>query len=102
MQPNYPIWSVKSVQAHADYTLIVDFKNGEKKLYDCKPLLNDGVFKALQNKIFFYKLMLNVELLLGMTNLILLQKSFITMAHFYNNIISNQRSNLWKKNKTLF
>lgn len=46
-------WEVQNVQPQPDYTLIITFATGEKKLYDCKPLLNHGVFKALNNIDFF-------------------------------------------------
>ncbi|MFH0790223.1 MAG: DUF2442 domain-containing protein [Candidatus Omnitrophota bacterium] len=35
------------VIANDDYTLLIEFKNGEKKTYDMNPLLNFGVFKEL-------------------------------------------------------
>lgn len=53
MQVIYPKWSVQSVQPQHDHTLIVIFKNGEKKLYDCKPLLHRGIFQPLQNLDLF-------------------------------------------------
>ncbi len=36
-----------------DYTLHLEFSNGEHGVYDCKPLLNFGVFKELQNLQYF-------------------------------------------------
>ncbi len=44
---------VKSVRAGDDYTLLLVFDNGEKKVFDVKPYLNFGVFKRLRDlKVF--------------------------------------------------
>jgi hypothetical protein len=42
---------VKNVQVIEDYKLILDFSNGEKKLFDYKPLLEKN--DPLRNKGFF-------------------------------------------------
>ena len=42
---------VSSVKAESDYTLIITFKNGERKKYDAKPLLNLPMYKNLA-KVF--------------------------------------------------
>ena len=39
------------VQANDDYTLLLEYDNGEKRLYDVKPL--EGVFAALEPKTVF-------------------------------------------------
>ena len=39
------------VQANADYTLLLEFDNGERRLYDVKPL--EGVFAALEPEAVF-------------------------------------------------
>lgn len=44
---------VKSVKPTDDYQLLLEFTNGELGLYDCKPLLNFGVFKELQDIAYF-------------------------------------------------
>jgi len=44
---------VKDVIATDDYKLILTFKNNEKGIYDCKDLLNFGVFKELQDINYF-------------------------------------------------
>lgn len=44
---------VKSVKPLEDYQLWLEFTNGETGFYDCKPLLNFGVFKELQNIAYF-------------------------------------------------
>lgn len=36
-----PDWVVKKVVPNSDYTLLLTFANGEKKLYDAKPLLKE-------------------------------------------------------------
>lgn len=36
-----------------DYKLLLVFTNGERRLFDAKPLLSYSVFKPLQNKQFF-------------------------------------------------
>lgn len=44
---------VKSVVAKDDYTLEIEFANGEVGVYDCAPLLDFGVFQELRNKTYF-------------------------------------------------
>ena len=44
---------VKRVVATDDYTLRIEFSNGEQGVYDCTPLLNFGVFKELQEPQYF-------------------------------------------------
>ena len=44
---------VQDVSANDDYTLTVSFTNGEVKTYDCRPLLDFGVFKALRDATTF-------------------------------------------------
>jgi hypothetical protein len=50
---------VKDVFPRKDHTLLIVFKNGETKLYDCKPLLDFGVFQELNDLNYF--LMAKVE-----------------------------------------
>ncbi len=50
---------VKEVLPRKDHTLLIVFKNGETKLYDCKPLLDFGVFQELNDVNYF--LMAKVE-----------------------------------------
>ena len=42
---------VSSVEPRPDYNLLVTFKNGERKIYDVKPLLNLPMYKNLA-KVF--------------------------------------------------
>jgi Protein of unknown function (DUF2442) len=44
---------VKSLQPQADYRLLLEFENGEKRIFDVRPYLNRGVFIALQNLAVF-------------------------------------------------
>ena len=44
---------VKEVIARDDYKLILTFTNGEKGIYDCKELLDFGVFKEFQDIGYF-------------------------------------------------
>lgn len=44
---------VKSVSAEDDYRLRLTFTNNEHGIYDCKPLLQFGVFKELQDPAYF-------------------------------------------------
>ena len=46
-------WQVKNVIVQNNYMLLLTFADGTKKLYDCKPLLDKGIFKALSNPELF-------------------------------------------------
>ena len=41
------------VKALKNYQLLVLFNNGEEKVYNCYPLLEDPLFQALKNESFF-------------------------------------------------
>ncbi len=45
---------VKHVKPKEDYLLDLEFNNGELRVFDLKPYLNFGVFKALQAPGVFY------------------------------------------------
>jgi hypothetical protein len=47
------IYHVLQVYPTKDYTVYLYFNDGKIMLYDVKPLLDKGVFKALQDKDFF-------------------------------------------------
>lgn len=49
-QPN---WVVVEAEPRGDYILLVTFVTGEQKTYDCKPLLDLGVFKRLKDPHVF-------------------------------------------------
>jgi hypothetical protein len=44
---------VKSVTSGDDYCLHIEFSNGETGIYDCKPLLDFGVFRELRDMDYF-------------------------------------------------
>jgi hypothetical protein len=46
---------VKDVKPLADYRLKITFTNGEVGTYDCRPLLDFGVFRELEDKTYFQK-----------------------------------------------
>ena len=50
---NIPAWVVKDVYPKEDYTLILTFADGNKKLYDAKPLLEKPIYSELKNISFF-------------------------------------------------
>jgi len=44
---------VAAVLPMKDYKLRLTFNNGERRMFDAKPLLSKGVFKPLQNRSYF-------------------------------------------------
>ncbi len=44
---------VISVKANQDYTLEIEFDNGEKRIFDVSPFLDKGIFKELKNLTYF-------------------------------------------------
>lgn len=50
---NNPVWIVKDVRATEDYNLIITFANGEKKVYNARPLLKKSIYSPLNNLSFF-------------------------------------------------
>lgn len=44
---------VKKVRPGKNFTLILVFDNGEKRIFDVKPYLDKGVFRELKNPQFF-------------------------------------------------
>jgi len=47
----YP--KIINVESRNSKKLLVTFKNGIKKVYDCSPLLEDDIFKPLLNDALF-------------------------------------------------
>lgn len=45
--------SVSAVEAREDYTMLLTFSNGERRVYDASPLLSKSVFAPLQALPFF-------------------------------------------------
>ena len=50
-----PNWIIKQVTPQENYTLHLVFATGEKKIFDCKPLLNQGIFRRLKDFSYFKK-----------------------------------------------
>lgn len=48
-----PVWVVDAVQAHEDYTLLITFTGGEKRVYNALPLLEKAIYSPLKNIAFF-------------------------------------------------
>lgn len=48
-----PKWRVTAVQPQKDYTLLLTFTDGEKRLYNALPLLDKGIYSQLKNLSFF-------------------------------------------------
>ena len=48
-----PVWVVDAVKAQEDYTLLITFAGGEKRLYDARPLLEKAIYSPLKNPAFF-------------------------------------------------
>jgi len=48
-------WFVEAVSPQRDYTLLIDFSNGERRIYDARELLADRYFTPLKSVDFFMK-----------------------------------------------
>ncbi len=48
-----PAWVVKDVVAQKDYTLLITFIGGEKRIYNARPLLDKPIYAQLKNISFF-------------------------------------------------
>jgi hypothetical protein len=48
-----PEWRVTAVQAQSDYTLLLTFVSGEKRLYNALPLLEKSIYSPLKNLALF-------------------------------------------------
>lgn len=48
-----PKWRVTAVQPQKDYTLLLTFIDGEKRLYNALPLLEKSIYSPLKNLAFF-------------------------------------------------
>lgn len=44
---------IKAVEPRDDYTLLLTFENGERRVYDIRPELNTEVFKPLRDLQLF-------------------------------------------------
>ena len=50
-----PVWSVIAVEPRRDYSMLLTFTDGEKRLYNARPLLSKKVCERLQDVNFFMK-----------------------------------------------
>lgn len=48
-----PAWVVDAVKAQEDYTLLITFADGERRLYNARPLLEKAIYSPLKNITFF-------------------------------------------------
>ena len=48
-----PYWVVTHVLPQTDYTLLLTFTSGEKRIYNAKPLLEKPLYTQLRNPSFF-------------------------------------------------
>ena len=48
-----PVWVVKAVVPQEDYTLLITFADGSKRIYNALPLLSKAIFADLRNLPFF-------------------------------------------------
>jgi hypothetical protein len=48
-----PEWVVTDVYPQSDYTLLLTFADGEKKIYDARPLLKKPIYSQLNSLPFF-------------------------------------------------
>lgn len=48
-----PAWVVKDVQPNADYTLLLTFADGVRRVYDARPLLEKPIYAQLKSLPFF-------------------------------------------------
>ena len=46
-------FSIKEVEPTSDYRLIPTFENGERRSFDMKPYLDNGIFKELRDVEMF-------------------------------------------------
>lgn len=53
MKPS--VWVVKEVQPKDDYTLLLTFADGTKRIYDARPLLEKAIYSQLKNLAFFLR-----------------------------------------------
>lgn len=48
-----PAWVVKEVQPKENYTLLLTFADGGRKIYDARPLLEKPIYAQLKSLPFF-------------------------------------------------
>ena len=50
-----PIWCVAAVEPRTDYTMLLTFESGEKRIYNAQPLLNKPICAPLKDLHLFMK-----------------------------------------------
>ncbi|MBQ7262942.1 MAG: DUF2442 domain-containing protein [Synergistaceae bacterium] len=50
-----PAWAVRDVEARADHTLWLTFADGQRRVYDARPLLERPIYAALRPLCFFMR-----------------------------------------------
>lgn len=75
---------IKEVQALEDYKILVIFDNGEKKIKDMKPYLENGVFKKLKDEEFFKSVKLAYGTVSWGDNIDLCADSIYETSSMYN------------------
>lgn len=48
-----PVWVVKKVQPQSNYTLLLTFASGERRIFNALPLLKKEAYPPLKNLNFF-------------------------------------------------
>lgn len=56
---NNPVWVVKEVQPKKDYTLLITFADGTRRIYNARPLLDKTVYARLKSTAFFLQAKVN-------------------------------------------
>ena len=50
-----PAWIVEDVEGRHDYTLLITFTGGARRVYDARPLLDKEIFAPLRSLPFFLR-----------------------------------------------
>lgn len=50
---NVPVWIVKDVVPKENYSLLLTFADGSKRIYNARPLLDKAIFADLKSLSFF-------------------------------------------------
>ncbi len=50
-----PVWIVEEVQPKDNYTLLLSFADGKKKIYNARPLLEKPIYAQLRDPAFFLR-----------------------------------------------
>ena len=79
-----PIWVVEKVYANADYTLLLTYSNGEKRIYDASPLLKKAIFEPLRDLSNFLNARVECGTVVWTMILTLRQSICMNVVHQYN------------------